>query len=94
MSNTTLHQPGTLVHYRKRDWMVLPSDDKDILRIKPLGGSEEEETAVYLPISILNEKITSAHFPEPIATEIGAFETARISMYSFPSFKDGYWFLV
>lgn len=78
MSNTTLHQPGTLIHYRKRDWMVLPSDDTDILRIKPLGGSEEEETAVYLPISILNEKITSAHFPEPIATEIGAFETARI----------------
>lgn len=74
----TQHQPGTLIHYRKRDWMVLPSDDKDILRIKPLGGSEEEETAVYLPLTILNEKITSAHFPEPEATEIGAFETARI----------------
>ncbi len=48
----TQHQPGTLIHYRKRDWMVLPSDDKDILRIKPLGGSEEEETAEWedLPI--------------------------------------------
>ncbi|MFA5297585.1 MAG: helicase-related protein [Lutibacter sp.] len=76
--NNTQHQPGTLVHYRKRDWMVLPSDDTDILRIKPLGGSEEEETAVYLPITLLNEKITSAHFPEPESTEIGAFETARI----------------
>jgi superfamily II DNA or RNA helicase len=78
MSNTTLHQPGTLIHYRKRDWMVLPSDDTDILRIKPLGGSEEEETAVYLPITIQNEKITSAKFPEPDPKEIGAFETARI----------------
>lgn len=78
MSNTTLHQPGTLIHYRKRDWMVLPSDDTDILRIKPLGGSEEEETAVYLPIAIQNEKITSANFPEPDPKEIGAFETARI----------------
>jgi superfamily II DNA or RNA helicase len=78
MSNATLHQPGTLIHYRKRDWMVLPSDDTDILRIKPLGGSEEEETAVYLPIAIQNEKITSANFPEPDPKEIGAFETARI----------------
>lgn len=78
MSNNTSHQPGTLIHYRKRDWMVLPSDDIDILRIKPLGGSEEEETAVYLPITILNEKITSAHFDEPKSNEIGAFETARI----------------
>jgi superfamily II DNA or RNA helicase len=78
MSNATLHQPGTLIHYRKRDWMVLPSDDTDILRIKPLGGSEEEETAVYLPIAIQNEKIASANFPEPDPKEIGAFETARI----------------
>lgn len=78
MGNATLHQPGTLIHYRKRDWMVLPSDDTDILRIKPLGGTEEEETAVYLPIAIQNEKITSANFPEPDPKEIGAFETARI----------------
>jgi superfamily II DNA or RNA helicase len=78
MSNNTSHQPGTLIHYRKRDWMVLPSDDIDILRIKPLGGSEEEETAIYLPIALPKEKITSAHFPEPNSGEIGSFETARI----------------
>ncbi|SEQ03150.1 SNF2 family N-terminal domain-containing protein [Hyunsoonleella jejuensis] len=77
MSNTQ-RQPGTLVHYRKRDWMVLPSDDKDILRIKPLGGSEEEETAVYLPITLQNEQITKANFDDPKPHEIGAFETARI----------------
>ena len=52
MSTATLNQPGTLVRYRNRDWMVLPSDDSEILRIKPLGGSEEEETAVFLGLNL------------------------------------------
>lgn len=73
-----MQQPGTLIHYRKRDWMVLPSDDDDILKIKPLGGSDEESTAIYLPILLSSEKITPANFPDPKPTEIGAFETARI----------------
>lgn len=72
------HQPGTLIHYRNRDWMVLPSDDHEIVKIKPLGGSEEEETAIYLPLVLESEKIKPAQFPSPQATEIGAFETAKL----------------
>jgi len=78
MGSTIQHQPGTLVHYRNRDWMVLPSDDSDILKIKPLGGSEEEQTAIYLPLNLPSEKISSAQFPSPKPSEIGAFETARL----------------
>ncbi|WP_276504920.1 helicase-related protein [Terrimonas pollutisoli] len=83
MSTTVKHKPGTLVHYRQRDWMVLPSDDPDLLRIKPLGGSEEEETAIFLPITIPHEKITSANFPEPNPEQIGSFETARLLYDAF-----------
>ena len=78
MSLSTKHQPGTLVRYRNRDWMVLPSDDSDILRIKPLGGSDEEETAVFLALNISSEKISSASFPEPEPTQLGDFETAKL----------------
>ncbi len=78
MSKDRQHQPGTLVRYRNRDWMVLPSDDSDILRIKPLGGSEEEETAVFLDLNLPSEKITSASFPEPEPTQLGDFETAKL----------------
>jgi len=78
MSTATQHQPGTLVRYRNRDWMVLPSDDSDILRIKPLGGSEEEETAVFLPLNLPSEKISSASFPEPEPDQLGDFETAKL----------------
>ena len=67
MATYTTHQPGTLIHYRQRDWMVLPSDDVDILKIKPLGGSDEEARAVYLPIALAIEKIKPASFPVSLA---------------------------
>ena len=46
----TLFQPGKLVSLRGRDWIVLPSDDKDLLVVKPLGGSDDEITGIYLPL--------------------------------------------
>jgi superfamily II DNA or RNA helicase len=78
MDKEITHQPGTLVRYRNRDWMVIPSDDLDLLKIKPLGGSEEEITAVYLPMAIGNESIVSTHFEEPSTSDLGDFETAKI----------------
>lgn len=83
MALTTEHKPGTLVHYRQRDWMVLPSDNADLLCIRPLGGSEEETTAVYLPLQLPAEKIATAQFPAPQATEIGSFDTARLLYDAF-----------
>jgi hypothetical protein len=32
--------------------MVLPSDDPEVVLLKPLGGSEAEITGVYLPLTI------------------------------------------
>ena len=45
---------GSLVSARGREWVVLPSDDKDLLVVKPLGGSDEEITGVYLPLGIVD----------------------------------------
>ena len=78
MSTVTQHQPGTLIRYRNRDWMVLPSDDNEILRVKPLGGSEEEQTAIFLPLAIPSEEITDANFPDPRPDEVGDFATAKL----------------
>ena len=79
----TMHKPGTLVNYRSRDWMVLPSADKDLLRIKPLGGTEEEETAVFLPLQLPGEEVRTASFPYPQPEEIGSFNTARLLYDAF-----------
>ncbi|GAK58026.1 helicase-like [Candidatus Vecturithrix granuli] len=76
---TTIHKPGRLVTYRDREWMVLPSDNPDILLLKPLGGAEAEITGVYLPLHILpGEEISEAQFPLPSASDLGAYETAKL----------------
>jgi hypothetical protein len=43
-------QPGKLVSLRGRDWIVLPSEDPDLLVVKPLGGSDDEIAGIYLPL--------------------------------------------
>lgn len=74
-----LNKPGTLVHYRSRDWIVLPSGDADLMHIKPLGGSEEETTAVYLPLYRMpQEKVEPAHFAPPSSSQLGAFSSAKL----------------
>src|SRR5690606_21904722 len=70
--------PGNLITYRNRDWMVLPSDNDQLLKIKPLGGSDEETTAVFLPLAIGDEEVKKATFSEPTADDIGNYETAKL----------------
>jgi hypothetical protein len=48
-------QPGKLVSLRGRDWIVLPSDDRDLLVVKPLGGSDDEIAGIYLPLAIASD---------------------------------------
>jgi len=72
------HKPGRLVSYRDREWMVLPSSDPEIIKLKPLGGSDHEITGVFLPLNIPGEDITEARFPWPSCDHLGNFETARL----------------
>jgi len=78
MNAKSLNKPGNLITYRSRDWMVLPSGDPELMMIKPLGGSEEETTAIYLPLQIPGEEIKEAHFSDPQPNQLGAFTTARL----------------
>jgi hypothetical protein len=45
-------QPGSLVRLRNRDWVVMPSNDDKLLIVKPLGGTDEESTGIYLPLAL------------------------------------------
>lgn len=75
---TTLLQPGKLVSLRGREWIVLPSEDNDLLIIKPLGGSDDEITGVYLPLRIESDRPADARFEEPTAADLGDISTARV----------------
>lgn len=70
--------PGVLVKARNRDWIVQPSPDKDLLLLKPLGGSEEEMTGIYLPLKFSEDQIEASSFPSPVTKDIGDFLTAKI----------------
>ncbi len=72
------YKPGSLVKARGRDWVVLPSNDNDLLVLKPLGGSEEEITAIYLPLQIPEDKVVHSTFPRPVLDDLGDFYTAKL----------------
>lgn len=71
-------KPGKLVQLRKRKWIVLPSDDEDLLRIKPLGGAEEEITSIYLPFAFKNEEFKEYYFPKPTEEDLGDLQSAQL----------------
>ncbi len=43
-------QPGQLVRARGREWVVLPETRDNLLRLRPLGGAEDDATLIYLPL--------------------------------------------
>ncbi len=71
-------KPGKLVRLRRREWIVQPTEDRDVLRIKPLGGAEEETTGIYLPFAFENERIEEYYFPLPEREDFGDLASARL----------------
>ncbi|NLO03855.1 MAG: DEAD/DEAH box helicase [Bacteroidales bacterium] len=71
-------KPGSLVTFRDRPWMVLPSEDKDLLLVKPLGGSEDEITGIYKPLTEKDDLPKSYNFIKPSANDLGDFTSAKL----------------
>ena len=71
-------QPGRLVTLRGRDWVVQPSDTEDLLVVKPLDGTDEETTGIYLPLDIKSDEPQDATFPNPDVADLGDITTARL----------------
>jgi hypothetical protein len=77
---------GSLVRIRERDWVVLPSDDEEVLRLRPLTGSDAEICGIYRP---LEGDPPQAQFPMPKPESAGDFiagallrNAARLSLRS------------
>ncbi|MFN8176410.1 MAG: helicase-related protein [bacterium] len=60
---------GSLVKARGREWVVLPESafEENLLVLRPLGGSDDEITGIYLPL----EKVESARFSLPDPADMG-----------------------
>jgi hypothetical protein len=78
MTDTLNPVPGSIVSCRDRQWVVLPSENQDIIRLRPLSGNEDEITGVYRQLGL--ETITSATFPLPNGEQVQDHEAAVLLM--------------
>jgi superfamily II DNA or RNA helicase len=63
---------GSIVRCREREWIILPSDDRDIVHLRPLTGGESEICGIYKPLTRLGiDRIEPAQFPLPDPQQIG-----------------------
>lgn len=74
----TKYRPGALVRVRNRDWVVQPSPDNNLVLLKPLGGSDDEITGIFLPLRFSEDNIESTNFPMPTGEDIGDISSARL----------------
>lgn len=58
-------QAGNLVRARGREWVVLPEPREDVLKLRPLGGSEDDATTIYLPLETTPPEPASFPPPDP-----------------------------
>ena len=65
---------GALVKARNREWVVLPNSDAELLHLRPLGGADDEVTALLTSL----EEVQPAVFDVPDPTLIGDYRSARL----------------
>jgi hypothetical protein len=73
MNPAALAQPGTLIHARGREWVVLPESTEELLLVRPVGGLDEEVTGILPAI----EPVASSSFPLPGPEDLGDFTSGR-----------------
>ena len=74
MTQAPLSKPGTLVHARGREWVVLPESTDELLMLRPVGGLDEEVTGVLPAV----EPVESATFRLPSREDLGDFASGRL----------------
>src|SRR5207249_9778198 len=62
------------VKARGREWVVLPESAEDLLVLRPLGGTEDEVTGIYLPL----EPVEPATFELPDPSQLGDYRSCRL----------------
>src|SRR5512139_828960 len=74
MTTATLSKPGTLIHARGREWVVLPESSDDLLMARPVGGLDEEITGILPAV----EPVESAAFQLPTRDDVGDFASGQL----------------
>lgn len=76
--------PGGIVRCRNRDWVMLPSDDDGVVRLRPLTGATDDSVAVHqrlsdlIAYSLQEERVSSATFPLPSPDDVADATSAHL----------------
>ena len=70
------YAPGSLISARGREWVVLGGSSAETLRVRPVTGSDEDQTLIHVPLEI--EPVREARFPLPNPHELGGHDSALL----------------
>jgi len=68
--------PGSLVRARGREWIVLSGSTAEVLRVRPISGTEEDATFIHLDLE--NPPVVDATFPRPDPSQQSGHEGAQL----------------
>jgi superfamily II DNA or RNA helicase len=68
--------PGSLVKARDREWIVLAGSDAEVLRVRPVSGSEEDQTLIHLGLEA--KPVTDTAFPKPEPSQKAGHDAALL----------------
>ncbi|OGQ96510.1 MAG: ATP-dependent helicase [Deltaproteobacteria bacterium RIFOXYD12_FULL_57_12] len=71
---SSLSKPGTMIHARGREWVVLPESTDELLLARPVGGLDEEIAGILPAV----EPVSSTTFPLPTIADIGDFASGQL----------------
>src|SRR5271157_934981 len=74
--NQSKYAVGSLVRTRGRDWVVLPSDEDEVLRLRPLSGGEGETIGLLRQFE--ESAIQDSVFPSPEPHKAGDFVGSKL----------------
>lgn len=77
-------QPGCVVRFRQRDWVLLPGEEEHLFRLRPLTGAIDQVVEVHKQLanlvscSLREETLTSSQFPPPVPDWVSDATAARL----------------
>ncbi|MDW8467602.1 MAG: DEAD/DEAH box helicase [Chloroherpetonaceae bacterium] len=76
--------PGAVVRFRNRDWVVMPSEHDEIIFVRPLTGTEDDVVKIHRHLAsrvskdLTFERLEPAAFPLPTAENISDAASAHL----------------
>jgi superfamily II DNA or RNA helicase len=76
MTTAQVYSPGSLISARGREWIVLTGSDAETLRVRPVSGSEADQTLIHVALEA--EPVKEARFPQPKSGQKASHDAALL----------------